>query len=104
MFLNSITTSGLLLYATAATCVTELLTSSLLTSALRNRLIRSQFLRPILPDESMIKAISSTERHSLSDEQISQHNWNVLCIHQVWEMVTTDVIHSFGEMSFPRFR
>ena len=95
---------GLLLYAIAATCVTELLTSSLLTIALRNRFIRSQFLRPILPDESMIKAISSTERHSLSDEQISQHNWNVLCIYQVWKMVTTDAFHNFGEMPFPRLR
>ena len=93
---------GLLLYAIAATCVTELLTSSLLTSTLRNRFIRSQFLRPILPDESMIKAISSTERHSLSDEQISQHNWNVLCIDQVRKMVTTDAFHNFGELPFPR--
>ena len=62
---------GLVLYAIAATCVAELLTSSLLTIALRNRFIRSQFLRPMLPDESMIKAISTTERHSLSVLKVS---------------------------------
>lgn len=64
------TTSGLLLYATAAICVAEALTSSLLTSALRNRFIRFQLLPPILPDESITKAMSTTLRHSLSDQKV----------------------------------
>ena len=50
----------------AAILAPEVLTSSLLVVALTNRLTRSQFLRLILPDESMIKAISTTALHSLS--------------------------------------
>lgn len=68
------TTSGLLLYAIAAMCVADGLTSSLLTNAFRNRFIFSQLVRPIDPDESMTKAMSTTVRHSLSDQQERQYN------------------------------
>lgn len=70
--MNLVTTSGLVLYEIAATRVPEELTSSLLINALTNRFTLSQLLRPILPDESTIKAISRTGRHSLSVLKVSK--------------------------------
>ena len=55
----------------AATLVPEELTSSLLVAALTKRLTLSQFLRLILPDESMINAISTTVAQSLSENRTS---------------------------------
>ena len=57
----------MVLYDITAKCVAEGLMSSLLTKALRNRFTLSQLLRPILPDESTINAISTTVLHSLSE-------------------------------------
>lgn len=70
---NRHTTSGLVLYAIAATRVVARPTSILLTIDLTNRFIRSQFSRPMLPEESTIKAISRTVPHSLSDGQRQKH-------------------------------
>ena len=47
-------------------CAAADLTSSLLTIAFRNRFIRPQLLRPILPDESMTNAMSAIGLHSFS--------------------------------------
>ena len=58
-----------MLYDMAATCAAEGLTSSLLITALTKRFVLSQFIRPILPEESMIKAISKRGLHSLSKEK-----------------------------------
>ena len=70
--MNLVTTSGLVLYEIAATRVPEDLTSTLLINDLTNRFTLSQLLRPILPDESTIKAISRTGRHSLSVLKVSK--------------------------------
>lgn len=53
----------------AATWAAEALSTSLLITALTNRFVLSQFVRPILPDESMINAISKRGLHSLSKQK-----------------------------------
>lgn len=79
--LNLITTRGSVLYAMAATWAAEALSTSLLITALTNRFVLSQFVRPILPDESMINAISKRGLHSLSKQKYytkrKQKKWTV---------------------------
>ena len=53
----------------AAMRVLEEPTSSLLTTDFTNRFIRIQLLPPMLPDESMIKAMSKTKLQTLSERQ-----------------------------------